>query len=151
MQNTRRNNKNNKRIDQVVTPAPPSSKKRKINFTNTSSVSEFISSSFSILSNDPNINSRIQNLGSNRSNYVKSAEASVRRFFHVMSQHETLSPLTEAVKDPAAPLQTEHQLIILTRGKKNQGKYKISNTALIFIAMHTKKLDTKKLTWQKGN
>ena len=139
MRNTR-NNKNNNRIDQVVTPAPPSSKKRNIDFTNTSSVSEFISSSSSILSNDPNINNRLQTLDSNTTEYVNNANASVQRFFHLLSQHETLSPLTESIKDPAAPSQTEQQLIILTRGEKNQDKYNILNTPLTFIAMHTKKV-----------
>ena len=71
---------------------------------------------------------------------MNGANASVQRFFCLLSQHETLSLLTEAVKYPAAPSQTEHQLIILTRGKKNQDKYKILNTALTFIAMHYKKV-----------
>ena len=140
MTNTRRRRNNNDNIiDQVVTPGLSTSR-REIDFSNSSSVLDFITSSSSILSNDSNISNRVQQLDSNTSEYVNSANASVRRFFHLLSQHETLSPLTESVKDPSAPSQTENQIIILTRGKKNHDKYKILNTALTFIAMHTKKI-----------
>ena len=133
----RRRNNNDNIIGQVVTPGLSMSR-REIDFSNSSSVLDFITSSSSILSNDPNISNRVQQLDSNTSEYVNSVNASVWRFFHLLSQHETLSPLTESLEDPAAPSQAEHQIIILTRGKKNQDKYKILNTALTFIAMHTK-------------
>ena len=113
------------------------SRQPKVDFTNTKSVSSFISSSSDIFSNT-DVTRHIRQLNSNSALYVASAHNSVRRVFSILLNHPSLSGLAEMVTDPLSDSQ-ESNLVILTRGVKTRDKYNILNTCLLAVALELKK------------
>jgi hypothetical protein len=110
----------------------------KIDFSNTKSVSAFISKSTNLFS-DVDVTQRIRKLNSSSALYVASAHNSVKRVFSILLNHPTLSGLAEMVTDPLSPSEKESNLILLIRGTKTHDKYNILNTALLAVALELKK------------